>query len=351
VTKDVKTKAGGIRVMAIDAVVELKNWDSVSKLDNWETLLLGNGFSTNIWGGFGYDELLRKADLSDDVNELFKTLATSDFEAVLSQVQSAIPIAEALGVESDSMRSAYIEIRRKLLDAIQRTHIQHSQINASAFKEMQQYFWPLRKVFVTNYDLLTYWIQMYEHDEFGDRSKDFMWRSPPTFDITDVEPADKTMLLIYYLHGGLHLWRNDWSGLEGKARLKGETVKQIFADYELSNSKRPLFISEGSSASKLKAIDKSAYLSFCLDSLRKDCGNTVVFGHSLADQDDHIVRALKTGDREGERRIAISIFPNQDKSTIQGIIHEIKGKLAGLDLVFFDSTTHPLGKRAFQVSP
>jgi len=51
----------GESVMAIDSVVKLGSWDSVSKLANWETLLLGNGSSTNIWSGFGYDGLLREA--------------------------------------------------------------------------------------------------------------------------------------------------------------------------------------------------------------------------------------------------------------------------------------------------
>ncbi|RJQ86648.1 DUF4917 family protein [Amycolatopsis panacis] len=110
-------------------------------------------------------------------------------------------------------------------------------------------------------------------------------------------------------------------------------------NYPPESSKRPLFVSEGSSKAKLQTIGRSPYLTFCLDSLRRDEGNTVIFGHSLSDEDKHIVDALKNG---VSREFAVSIYPSDDR---QWIIQE-KARIArmlGENARFFDSTTHPLG--------
>lgn len=102
----------------------------------------------------------------------------------------------------------------------------------------------------------------------------------------------------------------------------------------------PLFVSEGASKAKLRTIGRSPYLSFCLDSLRDDQENTVVFGHSLGDQDKHIIAALNKG---ASREVAVSLYPRtkdqlniQEKARITHLLGENK-------LRFFDSTTHPLG--------
>ena len=53
----------------------------------------------------------------------------------------------------------------------------------------------------------------------------------------------------------------------------------------------PLFVSEGKSKEKLKAIERSNYLSFCYESLEISEQKLVIFGSSLSDQDSHIANA------------------------------------------------------------
>src|SRR6185437_1294721 len=115
------------------------------------------------------------------------------------------------------------------------------------------------------------------------------------------------------------------------------TLLSLAENYTPASSKLPLFVSEGSSKAKLQTIGRSPYLSFCLDSLRDDQVNTVVFGHSLGEQDKHIIAALNKG---APREVAVSIYPRtdgqsiiQEKARITQLLGENKPR-------FFDSTTH-----------
>jgi len=333
--------------MAINKDVEIQRWDSLSQLCNWRTLLLGNGFSVNIWPKFDYKNLLVTANLSTTVQGLFSRLETTDFESVLSELQRAVAVDQSFDINPELLSKAYKEIKEKLFDAIENTHVQYHMIPPELFEDLQKEIWSFDHVFVTNYDRLVYWILMHNFNPPHPRSKDFMWNMPPTFNIYDVEPNPDQAALIYYPHGALHLWRDEMTGEEGKISRKVEYLLPDFRNEHFGETRRPLFVSEGSSASKTKAILNSRYLTFCLESLEKNAGNTVVFGHSMSDQDDHIVQALQAGE---SRRIAISVFLDHDRSKPQQKIHEIQGKLSSHDLFFFDSTTHPLGKREYEVS-
>jgi hypothetical protein len=112
-------------------------------------------------------------------------------------------------------------------------------------------------------------------------------------------------------------------------------------------TRRPLFVSEGRSEDKVGSIRRSAHLSFCLDRLRADSGNTVVFGRSLSDQDAHIVAALKAG---GPRRIAVLLRPGAMPTHILAEKGRIGHLLAGHDVVFFGAATHPLGAPGLRIA-
>ncbi|WP_162458475.1 DUF4917 family protein [Pseudactinotalea terrae] len=108
----------------------------------------------------------------------------------------------------------------------------------------------------------------------------------------------------------------------------------------MTGSGRPLFVSEGTSRAKLSTIRGSQYLSWCLDRLRTSTGDTVVFGHSLAPQDQHVMEALVAG---GKREIAISVWPDDDPRAIIEQKAHLRRALEPHTVHFFDSTTHPLG--------
>ena len=194
-------------------------------------------------------------------------------------------------------------------------------------------------VFTTNYDLCMYWARVDGAHRITEREViDFFWNPGYTFDPESVEVRNRTA--IYYLHGAIHLWQND-RGDNGKWTSANDgSLLSLAGNYLPGSGKLPLFVSEGSSKAKLQTIGRSPYLNFCLDSLRDNQENTVVFGHSLSDEDKHIVAALNNGTT---REVAVSIYPRTKE---QMIIQE-KARIAQLlgenKLRFFDSTTHTLG--------
>jgi hypothetical protein len=60
-----------------------------------------------------------------------------------------------------------------------------------------------------------------------------------------------------------------------------------------------LFVAEGTSASKMQRILHNAYLHKALRSFEACCGNAknaiIIFGHSLADNDMHVLRCIPAG--------------------------------------------------------
>jgi Domain of unknown function (DUF4917) len=174
--------------------------------------------------------------------------------------------------------------------------------------------------------------------------KDFFWGEDTTFDVTDVAVASNVTTL-FFLHGALHLWQRDRDAVTGKWTNSGRDLLQLRSRYSGYPARRPLFVSEGSSTAKLRTIRKSDYLSFAYDRLVHDSHPTVVFGSSLSDQDEHIVKALRVG---GRRRIAVGIYPSGSADTLsQKAI--IKKRLEGQSVIFFDSRTHPLGEPSMRL--
>src|SRR5690606_36378391 len=115
----------------------------------------------------------------------------------------------------------------------------------------------------------------------------------------------------------------------------GGNLTRVLHHYSATSDRRPLFVSEGDSASKVRTISRSAYLSFCLDRLRDDEQNTVVFGHSLSTQDEHIIDALVDGKR---KKIAVALRPSSNADAIIATKGRIIEALPGHTILFFDST-------------
>ena len=74
----------------------LIEWDQIDNL-GWSEILLGNGFSMNIWDGFGYSSLFTVAidedfghPLSMESKQIFERLNTINFENGLQVLKSAL---------------------------------------------------------------------------------------------------------------------------------------------------------------------------------------------------------------------------------------------------------------------
>jgi hypothetical protein len=102
---------------------------------------------------------------------------------------------------------------------------------------------------------------------------------------------------------------------------------------------RPLLITEGSARDKLRAIEENDYLSHVYDTL-KDCSTPMlVFGHSLGEQDRHLLDAINAFP---DRPVAVSMRPGP-KARIRERQADVVRKLHAEDIHFLDATTHPLG--------
>ena len=82
----------------------LVEWEELSELE-WKNLLLGNGFSINIWSRFGYGTLFEVAQMEEIDHHLtaqslalFNHVGSANFEDVLRILYHAKLVDEQLGL-------------------------------------------------------------------------------------------------------------------------------------------------------------------------------------------------------------------------------------------------------------
>src|SRR6202035_1072609 len=105
----------------------------------------------------------------------------------------------------------------------------------------------------------------------------------------DIEKTDSQNL--FYLHGALHIF-DAGSELQKFTWINTgiKLIEQI--RNALDDKKFPLFVSEGTSSEKMDKIMHSNYLSRGMRSFSKIGGNLFIYGHSLADNDKHILNLI-----------------------------------------------------------
>lgn len=319
----------------------LRDWDRYSG-DDWPTLLIGNGLSTNIWSPFSYGSLFDEASLSAESRTVFGALGTVNFEAALEAMSHATIVATALDQPTRKIQGLYKHVQNALFDTVRTVHVPWADIPRTTLALIASTLAGHRHVFTTSYDLLIYWSVMTEPDAF----RDFFWGENLTFDMTNVNVGTGGTIL-YFLHGALHLWQRGRDAVTGKWATSGQDLLQLRSRFSRYPTRRPLFVSEGSSAAKLRTIRRSDYLSFAYDRLVQDDQPAVVFGSSLSKQDEHIVRALLAG---GRRRVVVGIYPAGREHVLEQKASIMK-LLDGQSVEFFDSRTHPLGDPALRQSP
>ena len=146
-------------------------------------------------------------------------------------------------------------------------------------------------------------------------------------------------------------WRPRAADLAGRPRAC-DVCRRHPGSFAINNSIKtlddvPLFISESTTQDKLKTIRSSDYLSFCYEQLLSHNGALCIFGHSLGEQDSHIVHALRQAKLT---TIAFSIYP-RSKAFIQHQKRHYTKLFEGMDVTlrFFDSKSHGLGSAQLSV--
>lgn len=266
--------------------------------------LLGNGFSIacrpNI---FTYGKLFEQADfskISPTAKNAFTALKTQDFERVIKALRDASKIVSAYGGASTLAASLNTDadgLRELLVQTIAASHpAWPGDLTEQEYQSCRAFLANFNTVYTFNYDLLLYWAHMHTPEGEEPSSDDGFRTSQDDFDAAYVvwEPDQSHEQNTWFLHGALHVFD---SGTEiQKYTWKNTGVRLIDQILNALNKNYfPLFVSEGTSAEKYERIRHNDYLAKAYRSFSSIQGALFIYGHSLAENDDHYLRCIQRG--------------------------------------------------------
>lgn len=312
-------------------------------------LLTGNGFSIACRSDiFTYGSLFEKADfskLNGKIKSVFDALNTQDFEVVMRQLQGAARIFRVyLPTETDvidQLEKDAESLKNVLVNAIASSHPEHpSELTENEYQHCKMFLNHFRNIYTLNYDLLLYWTTMHFQETKEIRADDG-FRTPDSGKVDyvswDIEKTDGQN--IFYLHGALHLFDagselQKFTWINTGVRL----IEQIRT--ALDSNSFPLFVSEGSSKEKADKIMHSNYLSRGLRSFAKIGGSLFIYGHSLAENDLHILKLIP---KSKLQKLFVSIYGDLNSESNKRIVATAESLKAGrksnnaLEIYFYDS--------------
>lgn len=283
-------------------------------------LLLGNGFSIacrpNI---FAYGKLFEQADFSritPTAKNAFLALETQDFEKVIKSLRDASAIAKAYGAPRKFCEQLKFDadgLRELLVQTIATTHpAWPGELTEVEYMACRRFIANFHTVYTLNYDLLLYWVQMHT-EEGGQPSSDDGFRKPEDEYESEYvvwEPGQSHEQNMWFLHGALHVFD---SGVEIQKYTWTNTGVRLIDQIRdaLSKNMFPLFVSEGTSAEKYERIRHNDYLAKAYRSFSSIQGALFIFGHSLAESDDHYLRCIQRGKVS---QLYIGLYGNPDST-------------------------------------
>lgn len=292
--------------------MKLHTWGDINTRFR-DNLLLGNGASIAIDARLSYksllDEVLQARTLEDDLVSMFDYFHTSDFELILRLLLQTRRVNEVLAIKDDKTRDYYYALRDALISTVRDIHPTYENVE-QLLSPIAEFLGNFSTVLSLNYDLLVYWAMQVGNDDrkctwfkdcfvHGAFEKDFHYLYSP-------HPPAEGSTLVFYPHGSLVI-ATDFCGNEVKlSRSKEDCLLDAILSRWGDKDYVPLFVSEGDTREKLRAITRSSYLNTVYDSvLSRLKGSLAVFGWSGSEQDDHIFRAI---DRGGISDIAVSVY-------------------------------------------
>lgn len=292
-------------------------------------LLLGNGFSISLKPDiFSYGSLYENADFSaaPHVPALFEALGTKDFEIVIHYLQNAAKVVEVYRPKlrrlAAALRKDAEAIKDALVAAVARRHPDRPyDVTPAQYAACRALLSQFDHIFTLNYDVLLYWALMQtEVDELQLRPDDGFRHPEDDPSLPYVSWQQSQSATVHYLHGALHLFdRGDEITKYTWSKTDKAIVDQIRE--ALDADRFPLFVSEGSSASKRKRILHNAYLHKALRSFEACCnpaGNAIViFGHSLASNDNHVLRCIAAG---AARNLLVGLYGDPESDGNREVI-------------------------------
>lgn len=321
-------------------------------------LLLGNGFSISLKPDiFNYSSLFENADFSaaPHVPDLFEALGTKDFEVVIRHLQDAAKVVEVYRPKlerlAERLRHDAAAIKHALVSAVATGHPDRPfDITSSQYSACRAFLHRFDHIFTLNYDVLLYWALMQtEVDDLNLRPDDGFRHPEDDPDLPYVSWQQSHSATVIYLHGALHLFDR---GTDITKYTWSKTDKAIVDQIReaLDKNEFPLFVSEGTSASKRQRILHNAYLHKALRSFESCCkpavNAIVIFGHSLATNDNHILRYIAVGGVEnllvglyGDPKSSGNCAAIQNSEALVDLRQRKRGKRFPLRVTFYDAAS------------
>ena len=316
------------------------------------TLILGNGASMAVSSSFSYTNLFGKACNDSILNQtsknLFETLQTTDFELVMNKLRQAYIINEVLQLDTDNVAlHTYDNIRQSLIKTIKEIHVQYADA-IFQIDNIRKFLEKFKTVISLNYDLLICWAIMASNDRKPYKMKDCFTNHIDgnlgfEYDIEKLrEPynggPDPT--LVFYPHGNLILASNE-NNDELKIRINNNTNLFDAIGEKWKQKYVPLFVSEGSSEQKLKAIRRSTYLNFVYENVLSHLEPTVIiYGWKLAEQEQHLIKKIFSNNKISNVYISMYLGSNPEPIDEQKrIASMLKRENRTMNIKFFDAAS------------
>ena len=316
-------------------------------------LLLGNGFSIACRPDiFVYVKLFEQADfskLSPSARKAFAALATQDFERVIRALRDACSLASVYAADSGTTHTMLQDadgLRNLLVSTIAASHPERpSDIEDAEYWSCREFLANFCTVYTLNYDLLLYWAQMHVPENEACTFDDGFRKSEDDYEARYVvwEAHQSHEQNTWFLHGALHLFD---SGSEVRKFTWVNTGVRLIEQIRdaLERDYFPLFVSEGSSDEKLARIKHSDYLAKGYRSFTEITGCLFVYGHSLAENDEHFLKRIERGKIS---HLYVGIFGDPDSPGNKAIIRRanlmptarIMSRGRPLEISFYDSGT------------
>lgn len=269
-------------------------------------LMLGNGFSIALRPDiFTYNTLLERAKeskkLTDALQGVFTKLDTTDFEKVIEALENAAELVSLYKESNPGLAGQLQQDAERLRGVLAETIAEHHPSRPHDVKREQ--YASCRKflsnfnghIYTLNYDLLLYWTLMQSEvlpiitsdDGFRNSEEDAVGHV-----VWDVQNSNEQR--IFYLHGALHLYD---AGAELHKITWSKTDVPLVEQIKRSLDKRryPLIVTEGTSSQKKDRIQHSNFLGRAYRSLAAIRGSLFIYGHSLAENDEHLLTLIDHG--------------------------------------------------------
>ena len=318
-------------------------------------LLTGNGFSIACRPDiFVYKKLFEQADfsrLSASARHAFEALKTTDFERVIRALRDARRLvhlySDAPEIQERMARDAD-GLREVLVQTIAQNHPEHpANLSPEEYAACREFLSHFERKYTLNYDLLLYWTLMRIKEEGGPTPDDGFRKPEDDYEASYVvwEPNHRAQN-VWYLHGALHIFD---SGTEVQKYTWVNTGIRLIEQIRQALEKEyyPLFVAEGSSAEKLARIKHSDYLAKAYRSFQEIGGALFIYGHSLADNDEHYLKLIERG---RVSHVFVGVYdPGSESARFierrANLLRANRGDRSPLDVTFYDAkTAHVWGK-------